>query len=364
MRVLIAGNLANMGFEIALAMRKKNVDAKLLLPKFPAQSEDPKFLYPNLENTGYPEWLVRFDKSNKSIGWNNWKLQIIREMRSRNYDVIIAMTEYPIFAMFSGKPYAALSTGSDMRQLYFERSLKGLLYRLSYKKAKIIIWGEPDKLSLLEKLKVSKKSLFATAPRNVNISPQKIERGDLADKFIIFHPIAQDWELKQNKIFLHAYNKLCSIRDDVHLILSDRGPNIIEAKEILLNEKTRGKFQLIPFINFNSLQYYYNLSDVVVDQFAIGSIGMTSIEAMMYEKPILIKLNEELFKRCYKQIPGGIINVQTEEEIFEALNKLALDKSFRQRLGQKNKEWVEKYWNTDLLTDRYIDICNMLLKNR
>src|SRR5689334_12016058 len=100
MRVLIAGNLANMGYEIANAMRKKNIDVKLLLPKFPLKSEDPKFLYPDLEVGGYPEWLVRFDKQKKGL-LNNWKFQIIKEMRKKEYDLVIALTEFSIFALFS-----------------------------------------------------------------------------------------------------------------------------------------------------------------------------------------------------------------------------------------------------------------------
>jgi glycosyltransferase involved in cell wall biosynthesis len=360
MKILIAGNLANMGYEIAYAMRKKGIDVDLLLPKFPLKTEDPKTMYPELEKTGYPEWLIRFDNTNKSLGFNNWKFQIIREMRKKHYDGMIAMTEFPIFAIFSGKPYALLSTGSDMRTLFFEKSLKGFLYRLSYKKAKIIIWGEPDKLSLIDKLKLSKKAVFVNAPRNVEIYPQKIEKGDLKNKFVIFHPVAQDWKIKKNEIFIRAYNKLCAKRDDIFLILSDRGPDIDKTKKILFDGYANNRFQFVPYLDSIKLQHYYNLSDVIVDQFALGSFGMITVEAMKCAKPVLVKIDEKSFSVCYETIPTGIINIDSEDGIFDALNKLASDRKLVEELGNRNKEWIEKNWDIDLLTNKYIDICKKL----
>src|SRR3990172_4989073 len=251
MRILIAGNLANMGYEIAKAMRNKGMDVKLLLPKYPKIYEDPKFMYPQLEQEGYPNWLVRYDNHNRSLGWKNWKFQVIREMRKKEYDIIIALTEFSIFAMFSGKPYGALSTGSDMRELSFEMTFKGFLYRLSYKKARFVIWGEPDKIPLLKKLRIEKKSIFATAPRN--------------------------------------------------------------SKE---------------------MEYYYNISDIVVDQFGVGSIGMITVEAMKCGKPVILYWDKEKFERCYDEIPLGLFSATTEEEILNALDKLLRDKTLREKLSK------------------------------
>lgn len=362
MKVLIAGNLANVGYEIAYAMRKKNVDVKLLLPKSPAITEDPKLMYPHLEIDGYPEWLVRFDKHERGLR-NNWKLQIIKEMRKKEYDVIIALTEFSIFALFSGKPYVSLTTGSDLRELFFKKSLRGLLFRLSYKKANAIIYGEPDKIPLLTKLGLYKKAVFANNPRQLNRHSEKIERDDLKSKFVIFSPTAQDWRLKGNDKLLHAFIKLCSVRNDVYLIISERGPDVEKAKELLLVENAKGRFQFVPLLDAKCLQQYYNLADVVSDQFLVGSIGMTVVEAMSCGKPVLIKLDEEFFKKCYNYISPGLINVKNETEIFNELNRLATDINIRQELGHQNKKWIEDNWNYDKLTDQYIATCvNVIMK--
>lgn len=363
MKILIAGNLANMGYEIAKAMRKKGVDVKLLLPKYPKKYEDPKNMYPELEQEGFPDWLVRYDNYDRSFGLKNWKFQIIKEMRKKEYDVIIALTEFSIFAMFSGKPYGALSTGSDMRELSFERTLKGFLYRLSYKKARAVIWGEPDKFKLLKKLGILKKSVFTTAPRNIDYKPQKVERNDLKNKFVIFHPVSQDWRLKNNQKFLRAFKKLCDSREDVHLIISKRGHDLEKAAKILSEGSSSNKFEFVPPLNTNDLQYYYNLADVIVDQFGIGSIGMITVEAMKCAKPVILEIDHEAFNRCYSSIPDGLINVNSEDAIYNELSNLVENRNLCNEFGIKNMKWVEENWDNDKLSNRYIMICNAIQEN-
>jgi len=202
MKILIAGNLANLGFELTYALRKKGIDSFLLMPLNPKESEDPKLLYPDLKEKGYPDWIRWFNKKNKRFTRNNWKLQIIKEMRKKNYDIIIALTEFPIFALFSWKPFIVVSTGSDIRELSLEFSLKGFLYRRALKKAKAVLWSEPDKRDILKKLDLIKKSIFLGIPRLSKFHPEIIQKDELKEKLIIFHPSRQDWFHKGNDKFL------------------------------------------------------------------------------------------------------------------------------------------------------------------
>jgi len=359
LKVLIAGNLANLGYELAKALRDNGTDAKLLLPKFPAQTEDPKFIYPELEE--YPKWLVRYDNSKRNLSLDNWKLQIIREMRKKCYDIIIAMTEFPIFAMFSSKPFVVISTGSDMRELLPEKSLTGMLLRLSYKKAKKITFAEPDKWPIIEKFRFSEKSIFLEIPRNSKIFSQKIDKGNLQDKLVIFHPTAQDWKCKGNEKFIQAYIRLCATRDDIHLLISNRGPDIEKVKKNLIDSSAKDKFELLPLLGTEKLQYYYNLSDVIVDQFTVGSFGMITREAMQCAKPVLVKINEYLFTKFYKNMPNGIINVSTEDQIFYQIDRLASNRELCVQLGQQNRKWVEETFNNNVLTQKFVDLCESLL---
>jgi len=360
MRILVAGNLANMGFEIVKALRDKGADVNLLMPKYPQKSEDPQFMYPEIENTGYPKWIITYDNKKRKFGLSNWKFQIIKEMRN-NYDCIIALTELSIFAMLSGKPYGALSTGSDMRELPFEKSLKGFLYKLSYKFARVVIWGETDKYNLIKKLGIEQKAVFCTNPRNFDFNIQNIKKEEeILNKIIIFHPTSQDWRLKGNNEFLNAFVKLCSENENIFLIISERGPDLNKAKKILEENVSKEKYKFVPLLNSTLMQYYFNLSDIVIDQFKIGSIGMISVEAMKYGKPIFSYINRKNFNQCYKNYPEGIINVETCEEILSELKRMCKNFLLCKEMGEKNKKWIDQNWNFSILTERYLKICNAI----
>ena len=364
MDVLIAGNLANTGYELTNSLRKKNINAFLLLPKNPKKNEDPKFLYPSLVADGYPKWIRWFDKDNRNFGINNWKFQIVKEMRRKNYDIIIALTEFPIFTVFSGKPFIVVSTGSDIRELSLEFSLKGLLYRLALKKAKAILWSEPDKRDILKKLDLIQKSIFLGIPRLSNFHPEIIQKNELKEKLIIFHPTRQDWFHKGNDKFLMAFKKLCEKRNDLYLILVKDGPDYKKALELLKKIEKKDLYRFIPQANFEELQYYYNLADVIVDQFKVGSYGMISIEAMMCSKPIILGLNEKLFKEENIEIPKGVINANSENEIFEGLKILAEQRQKGKELGKLNLEFVKKHRDPEKMTNQYIELVLKILKNK
>jgi len=190
-----------------------------------------------------------------------------------------------------------------------------------------------------------------------------IEIINLKNKFVIFHPVAQDWRLKNNQKFLHAFKKLCESYDDVHLIISRRGPDLEKAIKILSQGSSSKKFEFVPPLNTDDLQYYYNLADVIVDQFGIGSIGMITVEAMECAKPVILELDHEAFSRCYKNIPNGLINVNSEDSIYNELKKLVENPNLCDDLGTKNKKWVEENWDNGKLSDRYIMICKAIKEN-
>jgi len=368
MKILVVGNLANLGFELTKSLRNFGINAWLLMPKNPSASEDPSSIFPEFKEKGYPEWIIFFDKNERKFNMKNWKIQVINEMREKSYEGIIALTEFSIFAMFSGKPYAASSTGNDMRELAFEKSIKGFLLRLSYKKAKLVIWGEPYKKPLLKTLKIEKKAVFATTPRTVifnsenNLTFEQKLNHNLKNKFVIFHPTAQDWNYKNNRIFLEAFVEICKNHSDVFLILSERGPNIEEAKKILISSPdTKNKYEFMPWLNFEELQAFSKKSDLIADQFGVGSFGMITVENMFLGKPIMLRINEKLFNEFYPKKPVGLLNVDNKEKIVSYIEKLIQDKDFCKKCCEENKKWVNQNWNNEILTKKWIEICKKII---
>ena len=57
MKILHAGNMANLGYTITRQLRKNGIEADLLMQKNPPKGSDPIRFDPELDNE-YPEWVL------------------------------------------------------------------------------------------------------------------------------------------------------------------------------------------------------------------------------------------------------------------------------------------------------------------
>jgi len=344
MKFLIAGNLANNGYNLARLLRKKGFLADLLTNKSSKKYDDPKAFDENLKE--YPDWIKFWDNSK----WN-WKYEIIRMMRK--YDLIQASTELPIFSLISAKPYVVFTTGSDIIELAHKNSIKGFFLREAYKKAKVLIFSGPYMYPSIVKLNL-KKALFLPLLWDYEKFSPSEKKSDDETKFTIFHPTGHRWDQKRNDIFLRAFIRLANERNNVRLIMVKNGPDFQKSKKILEQKNLRGKLTIIPNpIPQKNMKFYYDQADVVVDQFVVGSTGLIGQEAMACEKPLIQFVNEELYQKFYPEVPP-IMNASTEKQIYEKLVQLIEDRSLGRKLGKKSREWLLKYHDVEKIIKKYI----------
>src|SRR5581483_1324318 len=335
MNILHAGNLANFGYLAVKVLRNYGINANLLARKPIHSTEDPKSQDNDLENSGYPDWIKFYDTSK-----SGWKIEVLKRMRDKKYNLIHTYVELPIFAMFSGKKFVSHTLGSDMAELALSKSFKGMLLRRAYGKAKIIIFV-PHHYPLLDKLGLTKKAIFVPfIVDHEKFQPKKIENipTKYDNKFIIFHPTNQIWNVKANDKFLRAFIRLTKEYDNLLLILGDRGENIQDAKKLIENNGIQNHVEIIPTQTQEMLRYYYNLCDIVADNFGYGALGGITLESMSSEKPVLT-LMSDIYSKLYKQIPP-VINVKTEEEIYDSIKQLINSQSLRIDVGKKSRQWI------------------------
>ncbi len=358
MQILHAGNMANVGYVITKTLRNSGIDADLLMEKYPVMTSDPRSVDPELMSKGFPEWIKFWDNSKQTSNQHSiqWKLDILKQMRSDKYELIHAHVELPIFAMLSMKPYIAHSHGSDLTELAFQRSIKAKLLRHAYKKAKLVISSTPHQFPLIAKLKIKNALLIPTPWNYENFVPKQVDRSEYGSKFLIFHATAQDWRLKGNDSFLQAFVRLCKEREDVMLIIIERGVDLQRAHEFLQSERTANKVKFIkgPLKQFELL-YYYNLADIVVDQFVIGSVGTTAMEALSCGKPVIAFIYNEFYEKLYGEAPP-IINSKDEHSIYNALVRLIDSRDLCKQIGLKSREWMLKHLDTQKIAKKYVQI--------
>lgn len=333
MKILYVGNLANVGYYHVRELRKLNVDIDLLMEKNPLPTADPLLRDPTLIE--YPNWIRFYDRKNFS-----WKIDILRIMRESKYDLIHSHAELPIFASFSGKPFIAQTMGSDLSEMAFTNSLRGVLLRRAYKKAKVVLYGTPDQPPLLKQLKM-KNTIFLPLISDLSFfKPQKIVDEKFKDKFVIFHPASHIWDIKGNDIMIIAFSKFLKINSHTILIMVNWGKDKERSKELVKSLGIENNVLILEQLGAKDLLYYYNICDVVADQFIQPGIGAIGIETLFCEKPLIIKCDESAYHGIYPE-PIPLLNASTVEEILEKLKQSKDEKT--QLLAKKGKEWAQKY---------------------
>lgn len=343
MKILIAGNLANHGYFLTKLLRNEKLTAELLLRKNPAKTEDPKSV--DMLNE-YPKWIKFWDSSKF-----DWKYKIIKIMR--NYDLIYASTEFPIFAYLSHKPFIAFLTGADVAKLANENNLKGFLLRRAYHNAKIVIFGSPYQEKYVNRLKIKKAIYIPILWDHTKFMPKNILKHN-GEKFVIFHPTNHLWYYKKNDRFLKAFVRISKEYSNVHLILINRGADFKESMNVLGDDLLKDKVTIISeTLSQSQIVDYYNKSDLIVDQFGVGATGLIGQEVMACAKPLLQYIDKKIYEKFYPELPP-ILNAESEDEIFESIKKLVDNPGLGVKIGKESREWILKYHDHKKIIQKHI----------
>ncbi len=356
MKILHAGNMANLGYSSVKQLRKDGLNVDLLMQKNPSKGSNPLLFDPTLKNR-YPEWVHLFDKSKRF-----WHLDVIKRMRNKEYDLIHSYVEFPIFAYFSRKTFIANTQGSDFRELAFSNSVRGFLLRRSYRKARVVLFFQPDHLPLFKKLNLKNGIFFPPSWDTSFFKPVESSRNEFGDNFVLFHPANLYWRLKGNDILIKGFAKFVKDKPNSILIIVDRGIDSKKTHDLIIKLGIEEKVKFLPGpLNSTDLLSYYNSVDVVADQFAVGALGSIGWETFSCAKPLLAYIHEKQYSQVYGESPP-MANASTPSMVSQQLHKL-LDENFRKELGSKSRSWVTKYHSSITFSKKITKLYQGVLNN-
>ena len=216
MKILFAGNIANIGYLNCKYLRKNGVSADLLMQSNPPDVYDPLKTDSSL-NGKYPDW-IRF----YTLGKPGWKRKILKILRDKKYNLIQSQFDFTIFSYISRKTYIPQIVGSDLSELAFSNSIRGMLYRRALKKAKIIFFTAPKDKILLKKLNIN-NGIFVPIMWDTDYFKPDNSKLNNNYNFTIFHPSNLDWKLKGNDILIKGFAEFVKTSPNSTLIIVDRG---------------------------------------------------------------------------------------------------------------------------------------------
>ena len=132
--------------------------------------------------------------------------------------------------------------------------------------------------------------------------------------------------------------------------------HLISAIEKLENE-FKFEFRLVQNVKLKELYQEISRADIVVDQMIQGWLGLLPLEAMMYEKPVVCYIREDVIKELPKDFP--ILNANPKT-IYDVLKKFL--QSYKKnpeeyhKIGKASRKYVEKYHDARKVARKYADL--------
>lgn len=248
-----------------------------------------------------------------------------RHFKKNNFDLLhIHYATYGFYGLFSKLPYFLHYHGTDatiLSKSLFWRNL----FKLFASQGQGVLYSTPD---LKDHLKYLPKANYLPNPTKTDFFlPQK---------------------KKGSKITILIVSKVEKIKGI---------ESSYQAAE-LLNSKYPNKFRFLGFnfgldedtikppsfikcsdrIPYQKIPDFINQGDIVWGQMYLKAMGMSELEAMSCQKPVIMDLR---YTHSGFSLPP-VLRARTPQEIVEETESLLLDQSLA-RIGAESREWVIKY---------------------
>jgi glycosyltransferase involved in cell wall biosynthesis len=392
LRVAFVGNIANVHYRIAAALRdQSDLDAHLFIDSDEVATSRPESDDPSLAS-GYPEWIHegRWQGPRNTIAPG--RSPVVRELRG--FDLVVASGVGPIFARHAGRPWCFLVTGGDLTLRPFPLRFMAT-YGSAREKAVAALIGFHQRRALRDADEIWTQEF---APFRDALDRLEIDSSRVADlyvpmavdtelfkpasagtrpvgafgesDFVVFHPsrlmMRQDarrratGQWKANDRLIRGYARF--VRSGVAarplLVMPDTtlSPDLAEAKTLvrrlgidrevlwLAPPRAEGftRMELVPL---------YQHADVVADDFGVGWFGLVVLEALACGTPVVSHVDSKVIDRMYPEHP--ILLARDEETIAARLAEVAAGPESAPARRREARAWIETYHSRDAVTAKY-----------
>ncbi|MDH3515785.1 MAG: glycosyltransferase [Nitrosopumilus sp.] len=353
MKILFAGNIANVGYLNCKYLQKIGISADLLMESNPPSVYDPLKTDSSL-NGKYPDW-IKFYQQGKS----GWKRRILKIMQDKKYDLIQSQYDFTIFAYISRKKYVPQIVGSDLSEIAFSNSLRGILMKRALRKPKTIFFTTPPDKVLLQKLNIH-TGIFVPIMWDTDYFKPDDSNLNNNSTLTIFHPTNLNFKFKGNNILIEAFAEFIKNSPDSILTIIDRGVDSENTHRLVerLRLKNNVKFIKGP-LNYEELRWQYIHADIIADQFILSGLGGIGCESLACGKPLLVNCPPDIYENLHDEDPP-VLHCKNHKDILKNLQVLK-DKEFRKNIGKRGREWVVKHHSPKSIIFKSISIYKKII---
>lgn len=378
MRVLHLSNTNNIGYKVARSLREFEVESTLLVNCSNFIMRDPSWESPELvSQTQLPDWIRYYRNTQRHrLSFGSWNIRFpyfycLQQsvdlaclageyclLQAYNYNVVLCLTQLK-------KLFIAFYIGGDLNVTAVSRTLVGWLMRRAYRCARFVFYSNINMITV-QRLELRNAHFM---PLSVNTEKYVLSNNSAVGEqvgyeFLLFSPTRHAWKTKGNDKLIYAFAQLMQESNrKIKLILCAWGEDLEQSCVLSCDLKVEDNIVWRPLMLKRELIRFYHASDIILNQFNLGAFGLTTLEAMACEKPVVLHFTPKIHEWCFPEHPS-IVSACTEQEIYQKTVELVRDAKLQGMISRKSREWFKRYHSWERIADLHIQLYQELLAKR
>jgi len=254
---------------------------------------------------------------------------------------------YAYLPFFIRIPFYLHIHGTDVRT-HVNWPLIGGVVRWGMRNAEMVFYSTPDLKPMVEKFR--RDAIFF--PNPINTDQFYIKKFDETCDFGSLFNINKLDRFKGTKDVLKSIQLIWEIFPNFNVKMFQFGNSIKDAEEFLVKYQNVPNLSLLPRISHEKMVKEYQDSSIILGQLGTGILTCSELEAMSCGKPVICN-----FKYCdmYPE-PPPVLVANTPEEVRDNLIFLINHPDEGEKIGQKAREWVVKYYDYRKVSQKLLNI--------
>lgn len=272
-------------------------------------------------------------------------------------------SSFGLLGALSGfKPYILSIWGSDVYEFPKQNILFEKIIRFNFRKADFLL--STSNAMAKEASKFTDKDFYIT-PFGIDLSVFKTSIRPETSFFTIgtIKTLEEKYGIDQ---LLEAFSLFKKKYEGEPIKLMIVGDGTLKQKlEQKSFELGLGKTcEFLGKVNYDQVPFYHQQLDVCVCLSNSESFGVSAIEASALKRPVIVSDVGGLPEVVENNVTGIVVPPKDPKRAAEAIEKLFLDKSMREEMGEQGRKRVEKLYDWDKNLLDMLNIYNKVLENK
>lgn len=276
---------------------------------------------------------------------------------------------YPVKLLPQFPKIINISTGSDISEFLDNHTWRSKRYR-HHLNTSALNWMVEYPHALKNLIRYKIKNVYLWPFPGMHVSDTPFQSPPNRNDVLFFHPTRHDFKVndpgihrnssKGNDRFLKAFIRAIKSGLNARCVVIDLGPDAKEALRIIKESGVEDRFEILKPMSRELLFEQYTRADVIADNFDIGGLSCTTVEALSGGRPVICYINEPCSSLLFDKDLPPILNCWSEDEIFKQIMRCG-EKQFLVDQGILSREWVMRHIHWSVILERLILHISLIL---